>query len=268
MPVRLVTVEEIDGWKADVAAGLAKAQARQRRALAPALAAHGLTWGSPAAVTTAEIWSEGSWADAVERDLAPVVRRVAAQVAARVRSRVGRRTRAAFGDPVEQLAAMVLDKALAMRPALQVKPAVLTAASPAANPVRFGGVTHPDASPTILDEFQARFAELDRITERVTAHMTDAAQALLAEGASTVDTGVRYVWNAEMDERTRPEHEDAHGQDQAAGDAFDVGGEDLMYPGDPSGSDENIDNCRCWLELIGVDLDRDFEASLAMEAGE
>jgi uncharacterized protein with gpF-like domain len=43
----------------------------------------------------------------------------------------------------------------------------------------------------------------------------------------------------------RPAHEDADGQEVPIDEPFDVDGEDLMYPGDPSGSEGNTINCQC-----------------------
>ena len=52
-------------------------------------------------------------------------------------------------------------------------------------------------------------------------------------------------WIAVEDERTRESHRDAHNQVREMGQPFDVNGESLAYPGDPSGSAGNIINCRC-----------------------
>lgn len=57
-------------------------------------------------------------------------------------------------------------------------------------------------------------------------------------------------WRAQADNRVRDDHADAHGQQKRVHLAFDVGGEKLMYPGDPSGSPENIINCRCYERII------------------
>lgn len=65
--------------------------------------------------------------------------------------------------------------------------------------------------------------------------------------------GASAVWNAVMDERTRDDHADADQQVVNLGDPFEVGGEELMYPGDPAGSDGNVINCRCWLTYEGID---------------
>ena len=52
-------------------------------------------------------------------------------------------------------------------------------------------------------------------------------------------------WIATMDDRVRDTHAQANGQVVSTNRPFEVGGEQLMYPGDPSGSPENILNCRC-----------------------
>lgn len=53
------------------------------------------------------------------------------------------------------------------------------------------------------------------------------------------------TWLATLDDRVRDAHAEAHGQTVALDEPYDVGGEQLMYPGDPDGSAENIINCRC-----------------------
>lgn len=67
-----------------------------------------------------------------------------------------------------------------------------------------------------------------------------------ADGAARA-TGLklRKEWVAAEDERTRVEHAEANGQVVDMDQAFEVGGEMLMYPGDPAGSAGNIINCRC-----------------------
>ncbi len=53
------------------------------------------------------------------------------------------------------------------------------------------------------------------------------------------------MWQSMGDDRVRPDHEDADGQEVAIDDTFTVGGEDLAYPGDPSASAAQTYNCRC-----------------------
>lgn len=52
-------------------------------------------------------------------------------------------------------------------------------------------------------------------------------------------------WLATLDSRVRPAHLAADGQRVPIGTPFTVGGEQLMRPGDPAGSPENVIQCRC-----------------------
>jgi len=52
-------------------------------------------------------------------------------------------------------------------------------------------------------------------------------------------------WISAEDERTREDHALANGQIVAKDVPFDIGGDALMYPGDPSGIAEQVINCRC-----------------------
>lgn len=71
------------------------------------------------------------------------------------------------------------------------------------------------------------------------AEITNIAAAR-ATGFALVKT-----WLATNDERTRDDHADADGQVVGIDEPFDVGGEELDFPGDPDGSADNVINCRC-----------------------
>lgn len=66
-----------------------------------------------------------------------------------------------------------------------------------------------------------------------------------AQAASGDGVSVERTWTATMDARTRPEHAAADGQTVDLHDTFNVGGESLLYPGDPNGSAGNTIGCRC-----------------------
>lgn len=57
------------------------------------------------------------------------------------------------------------------------------------------------------------------------------------------------VWDTDVDGHERPEHKKAEGQTRALTDTFQVGGEDLRFPGDPAGSPWNVINCRCSMTI-------------------
>lgn len=69
----------------------------------------------------------------------------------------------------------------------------------------------------------------------------DAAQ----QATQGTDVGVVRTWNSVLDKHTRDAHAEADGQTVGLDENFSVGGEELMYPGDPSGSSDNTIGCRC-----------------------
>jgi hypothetical protein len=54
-------------------------------------------------------------------------------------------------------------------------------------------------------------------------------------------------WHTQRDERVRHSHYAVDGDVKALGEPFLVGDSLLQFPGDPSGSLEQIIGCRCWL---------------------
>ncbi len=57
-------------------------------------------------------------------------------------------------------------------------------------------------------------------------------------------------WISALDGRTRDPHAAANGLKVNEKEPFNVGGERLMYPGDPSASAGNVINCRCTIAVI------------------
>lgn len=73
--------------------------------------------------------------------------------------------------------------------------------------------------------------------------------------AAAKETGLplQKEWISAEDARTRPDHDAANGQIVGRDTPFRVGGESLMYPGDPRGSAANTCNCRCAVGWIVQD---------------
>ena len=65
------------------------------------------------------------------------------------------------------------------------------------------------------------------------------------QSARATSLKLEKEWVSTNDHRTRHDHRDADGLKADMDAAFTVGGEKLMYPGDPNGSAGNIINCRC-----------------------
>lgn len=87
-----------------------------------------------------------------------------------------------------------------------------------------------------------------RVIARTETHA--ASQAANVAAAQSVDIPMRKEWISASDDRTRQDHTAADGQVVKLNESFTVGGEQLEYPGDPSGSAENIINCRCSVAMV------------------
>jgi HK97 family phage portal protein len=98
-----------------------------------------------------------------------------------------------------------------------------------------------------LEEIIPRRSTVIARTEVVGASNWAAMQAAQQSGLT-----LNKVWLATGDARTRPAHADADGQEVGIEEPFEVGGEALAYPGDPSGSAGNIVDCRCTVYFTQV----------------
>ncbi len=57
-------------------------------------------------------------------------------------------------------------------------------------------------------------------------------------------------WVSREDERVRPSHHEADGQQVPVASYFMVGGFPLLFPGDPSAPAQEVVNCRCSMKLV------------------
>ena len=57
------------------------------------------------------------------------------------------------------------------------------------------------------------------------------------------------------DERTRPSHAQANGQQIGLDDDFTIGGKKMSYAGDPKGGASEVINCRCVIAYVEEDDD-------------
>lgn len=115
---------------------------------------------------------------------------------------------------------------------------------------------------------------IDKIAQRLAATVTDMSHTSAIRNARTMTTSAQnggridsykraesmgikmlQVWMATLDDRTRHEHRQLDGQKRKVGEAFEVEGEKIFFPGDPAAEPYLTYNCRCTLigEVEGVD---------------
>ena len=95
-------------------------------------------------------------------------------------------------------------------------------------------------------------------TARTMTTSAEAAGRLDAyQEAKDMGIGLRQMWVATLDGRTRHEHRILDGQIREVGEPFEVDGEEIMYPGDDNAPGYLVYNCRCTTIAVveGSDLD-------------
>lgn len=100
---------------------------------------------------------------------------------------------------------------------------------------------------SVFEDASTRRSVVIARTETISAFNGAAVQ-----GATTLpaDVVAGQEWIATRDGRTRASHASADGQVVAVGQPFEVGGDALAYPGDPSGRSANTVQCRCTVAFL------------------
>lgn len=100
---------------------------------------------------------------------------------------------------------------------------------------------------TLFAQTYANRAETVARTEVISAYN---GAGVLGATQLPPDVVAGQEWIATRDGRTREEHAAADGQIVGIGTAFDIGGHQMAYPGDPNGGAGNVVNCRCTIAFL------------------
>lgn len=119
------------------------------------------------------------------------------------------------------------------------------------------GVQEGESIPQIADRvrnvFDVASTSRSEMIARTEVNSAYGGSTRLAGDQLPQDVLGGYEWVSTRDARTRDDHAAADGQVIVQDATFDVGGEPLQYPGDPSGSADNVINCRCTLISLTPD---------------
>ena len=108
------------------------------------------------------------------------------------------------------------------------------------------GLEAGDSRSDLADRVRDAFNELSRGRATVIAQTETGSAYGQGRQDVMVASGVEWKqWLSAEDDKVRPDHAEADGQAVPVDEPFDVGGEELMHPGDPDGSAEQVINCRC-----------------------
>lgn len=109
------------------------------------------------------------------------------------------------------------------------------------------GESIPEMARRIRGIMENNLSDSIRIARTETTRVENSARMDVGEQGKKLGFKMMKEWVATSDERTRPAHLDADGQQVPIDEPFIVDGEKLMYPGDFSlgASPSNTINCRC-----------------------
>jgi len=112
------------------------------------------------------------------------------------------------------------------------------------------GKSSGQSNDEIAKDMRARVPQLSTARSAVISRteVHNSSNYAILETAKETGVVTGKEWVSGTDDRVRDgefDHLDANGQTALLNEPFIVSGEELMYPGDPSGSAGNVINCRC-----------------------
>jgi len=110
------------------------------------------------------------------------------------------------------------------------------------------GLSERDTSQFIRERIPSLSASRAQTIARTETHA--AANYAVMQAFESTGVEARREWVSAIDDRTREDHVEANGQIVGLKEPFTIGNDELMYPGDPSGSAENVINCRCAVVFV------------------
>lgn len=123
------------------------------------------------------------------------------------------------------------------------------------------GILQGESIYKIADRLQKNIPEMNRVSAVRAARtaMTSAQNGGRMESyaaAQKMGIKLRREWVATLDNRTRHAHAILDGQKADIDKPFKVGGQEIMFPGDPHAHPSLVYNCRCTLiaDVKGVDM--------------
>jgi SPP1 gp7 family putative phage head morphogenesis protein len=99
----------------------------------------------------------------------------------------------------------------------------------------------------ISKQIREQADSISRVRANVIARTETHSAAGFGAQQAAESTGLELEkeWVAAADERTREDHQEVDGTRIGMKEAFTVGDSEMMFPGDPAGSAEQVINCRC-----------------------
>lgn len=128
------------------------------------------------------------------------------------------------------------------------------------------GQSLTEMSRNVSDSLQKNANNAFKIVQTETTRISGQARQDSFKHAANRGLPIQKEWVAVFDGDTRDAHGEADGQKVDIDKPFIVDGEELMHPGDPSGSAGNVINCRCDMVTSIKGFENAFEYRKARDA--
>jgi HK97 family phage portal protein len=113
------------------------------------------------------------------------------------------------------------------------------------------GIQNGEGIPELANRMKTLFEETYKNRSETIARTETISATNYAGLEAAKQVGItKKQWLTSADERVRPTHAAADGQIRNIDEPFNVGNDELMFPGDKNGSPEEIINCRCTIILM------------------
>lgn len=190
------------------------------------------------------VWSADQWLKAVDTHVKPVTAQVAREATRAAQDAVPAAATWGMPSSADAIGATLVAGAVAAGAYLGTR--MNSDVASAADPTQAATDVFATANDIIG-------GQLGAAAEQAGNTATTDVASYLAGYMGNVYSDATKTWNAVGDDKTRDWHMDADGQEVGLNDVFIVDGEAMTGPGDPSASDSNTLNCRCWVTTDGID---------------
>lgn len=251
---RLVSQSKVDGYEKQLNQACQKALDAMATNMTAKMRSYGLVANLVAAskrkqaagaaigaIVIPHLWDEALWRKMVAQEIDPVALDVASDAAAAAAAAFSLTSLWGMESTTDVITNQIREKAIGTGLALGTR---VDAAAVADDDIVAGVST---ALSTAGDIFMNVIGAMGQMAANMASQAT--AQQVVSLGAPTYLSATK-TWNNQGDDRVRPSHEGV--DDVPVNAMFSVGDSAMVGPGDPSGPDEEVIGCRCWLTYDGV----------------
>jgi len=244
-PRRLIPKSTVEDWEVRLHDAASAAVAEMHAHVKSTLAAHGIQLSAlTAAGEGVKAWSAAVWAAAIAKHVTPVANQIATEAQSAAQDAVP--ADATWGMPSSAPAISATLVASVVAAGTYLGSRLNANISSATDPAQAADDVFATAGDIIGGQLGAS-------AEMVSNWATQDVSSYLQSAMGNTYDAATKVWGTAGDDHVRPDHQDAEGQEVPINATFSVGGEDLLYPGDPDGSDEQTAGCRCFTTTTGIE---------------